>query len=120
MNDGRDLIAIERERQKTEEGWSADHDDEHVDGELAQAANCYRELGNGSFGIDSPEYDQSDAEAPDGWPWDNEWWKPKTRLRNLVRAGALYQAEIDRLCRERSRAAEEIDALMAIAKNTQP
>lgn len=42
-----DLIADERERQKTEEGWTSDHDDdEHRNGELARAANCYRAIGN--------------------------------------------------------------------------
>lgn len=33
------------------------------------------------------------------WPWDREWWKPKDRRRNLVRAAALLIAEIERLDR---------------------
>ena len=39
--------------------------------------------------------------APFGWPhtWDASWWKPKDRRRDLVRAGALIIAEIERLDR---------------------
>jgi hypothetical protein len=29
------------------------------------------------------------------WPWSPDAWKPKGLLRDLVRAGALYQAAID-------------------------
>lgn len=31
-----------------------------------------------------------------------KWWKPKSQRENLVRAGALIAAEIDRLDRARS------------------
>ena len=36
------------------------------------------------------------------WPWDDEWWKPTPddRIRELVKAGALIAAEIDRLLRD--------------------
>lgn len=112
VEDGLALIIAERARQVSVEGWTPEHDDEHEDGELAHAANCYRALGNGSYLEWSPDADQSDAEMPDGWPWDDEWWNPKTRLRNLVRAGALYQAEIERLTRARDRVAEEINHLL--------
>jgi hypothetical protein len=33
------------------------------------------------------------------WPWEDKWWKPKDRRRDLVRAGALIVAEIERLDR---------------------
>jgi hypothetical protein len=34
------------------------------------------------------------------WPWDNKYWKPsEDKVRNLVKAGALIAAEIDRLQR---------------------
>lgn len=108
VEEARNLITNERVRQLNVEQWTTEHDDEHEDGELAQAANCYRALGNGSYLEWTPDADQSDAEMPDGWPWDDDWWKPKTRLSNLVRAGALYQAEIDRLTRARDSVAEEI------------
>ena len=33
------------------------------------------------------------------WPWDREWWKPTTQRRDLVKAGALILAEIERIDR---------------------
>jgi hypothetical protein len=35
---------------------------------------------------------------PPNWPWDAKWWKPSVdHVRNLVKAGALIAAEIDRM-----------------------
>jgi hypothetical protein len=36
------------------------------------------------------------------WPWDDEWYKPtpKDPIRQLVKAGALIAAEIDRFQRK--------------------
>ena len=40
---------------------------------------------------------------PNGWPWGVESWKPgqdhsvNSRVRELTKAGALLDAEIDRL-----------------------
>ena len=34
------------------------------------------------------------------WPWDKESFKPTTSLRDLVKAGALIAAAIDRLQNE--------------------
>jgi hypothetical protein len=66
---GNDLIIEERWRQKTEEGWTEEHDDHHESGELTQAANCYCTIGNGSLGHFLPDADQSDATVPQEWPW---------------------------------------------------
>ncbi len=33
------------------------------------------------------------------WPWDEQWWKPSTARRDLVKACALALAEIERLDR---------------------
>lgn len=45
------------------------------------------------------------GETPDrssDWPWHSSWWKPSDDpIRNLVKAGALIAAEIDRLQRQR-------------------
>lgn len=87
-----DEIAAERERQKLLEGWSPDHDDQHSCGELAQAAACYAYPA--PWGV-RPQA----APPPKLWPWSLHWWKPKDRRRNLVRAGALIVAEIERLDR---------------------
>lgn len=89
---GIERIAAERRRQIGKEGWTADHDDEHVGGELAVAAACYAARA-GQLDRDDP---------PDAWPWGDEWWKPNDDpIRDLERAGALIAAEIDRLLRIR-------------------
>lgn len=39
--------------------------------------------------------------SPREWPWDASWWKPSPDpIANLVKAGALIAAEIDRLQRK--------------------
>lgn len=81
----RDMLA-ERQRQIEELGWLHDHDDEYEQGELAFAASCYAVANSG-------------ATVPPEWPWPPEWWKPKDRRLNLVRAAALLLAEIERLDR---------------------
>lgn len=78
----------ERTRQMSQEGWTLAHDDSHTDGEMALAAACY-----------ASEVHPDPDVPPADWPWDDEWWKPKDRRRNLVRAAALLVAEIERLDR---------------------
>lgn len=82
-NFGLEQIKQERERQKSEEGWSFEHDLEHHGDEvLVAAAECY-------------ETADEATEQPDTWPWESHWWKPKDKVRNLERAGALYLAAVD-------------------------
>lgn len=89
------LIAAERERQITSEGWTQEHDDAHNTAQLARAARCY--LGHG-LGLIYGFNRQS--RTPQEWPWEAEWWKPSTDpIRDLVKAAALIAAEIDRLSR---------------------
>jgi hypothetical protein len=85
------LIAAERARQQTAEGWDTGHDDEHDQGELAAAAASYAAPYRGIV----PEV------PPATWPWGRRWWKPTPddRVRELVKAGALIVAEIERLQR---------------------
>lgn len=96
VSGGVEAIAAERQRQMDVEGWTPDHDDEHGDGQMAMAASGYAFIsGCGenvrqSFPIGDP--------VP-VWPWESIWWKPKDRRSDLVRAGALIAAEIDRLDR---------------------
>jgi len=33
------------------------------------------------------------------WPWSPMWWRPTTQRRDLVKAGALIMAEIERIDR---------------------
>ena len=90
-------IATERQRQVDVEGWSEAHDDEHDDYQMARAAGCYA--------FHASRHDDDDigmfasAAVHHGWPWDRAWWKPKSRRSDLVRAGALIVAEIERLDR---------------------
>lgn len=126
---GVDLIAAERQRQIDAEGHTPAHDALHGEGELAKAAVAYaqqpddRDLvklvqdpsDNGWY------FDNSHTRAtcpprcpcakrgipadapirrvPSGWPFDPPSWKPGDRVRELVKAGALIAAEIDRLIR---------------------
>lgn len=92
-------IAAERQRQVDVEGWSEGHDDEHDDYQMARAAGCYA-LSAGRDGSDNGFFDSVvDAAIHHSWPWDRSWWKPKDRRSDLVRAGALIVAEIERLDR---------------------
>lgn len=102
-------IAAERQRQINEEGWFAEHDDKHRQGELAIAGAWYA--------FNSPYVGKSDCIGDPSleghelsrtfngeysafrWPWPIEWWKPTNPRRDLVKAAALIVAEIERLDR---------------------
>ncbi|WP_406671507.1 hypothetical protein [Raoultella terrigena] len=81
-------VLAERQRQMTAEGWKPEGDDRYTYAELSIAAQCYA-AHSGVMG----------AGVPVQWPWDDEWWKPSDRRRNLIKAGALILAEIERLDR---------------------
>jgi hypothetical protein len=85
-------VLAERERQVRVEGWTAEHDDKYSHGQLGLAASCYAEEGPRPYGHDYPT-------CPGRWPWSANYWKPKDYRSNLVRAGALILAEIERLDR---------------------
>lgn len=90
---GAGLLQAERARQRSEEGYSEEHDAEHAQ-ELSWAAWSYLDRvaasAEGTVDLDAP--------PPPMWPWEAEDWKPgPTRIRMLVKAGALIAAEIDRL-----------------------
>lgn len=84
-------VLTERRRQIEAEGWSPEHDDEHANGGLALAAACYALSSAGIKGDDPAQLRF--------WPWGNDWWRPSDRRRDLVKAGALILAEIERLDR---------------------
>jgi hypothetical protein len=100
----RDVLA-ERRRQIEVEKWTPEHDSEHSDYSLAQAAAAY------AFGatVDEAKRAVMDEFGPGGmtaeirqvWPnsWAIGWFKPKSRRADLVKAGALILAEIERLDR---------------------
>lgn len=87
----RDVFA-ERRRQVEAERWTPSHDDDHADGAMALAAAAYAYASCQSYRC-------TRSDAPSWWPWDHEFWKPSLPRRDLVKAGALILAEIERLDR---------------------
>lgn len=91
---GVDLIAAERERQVSAERWTPEHDDEHDRAQMARAAACYALTRGEVVKVEKTTI------PPMEWPWGSAWWKPTgDAVRDLVKAGALIAAEIDRLQR---------------------
>ena len=87
-------VQAERRRQVEAEGWTPEHDDEHDNGEMARAAACYALAGSSA-----PNDGTAALLVSLAWPWDEQWWKPTTTRRDLVKACALGLAEIERLDR---------------------
>lgn len=87
-------VLAERVRQVEGEGWSAEHDDKHPQGELARAGAAYA-LHAGT----------TSKTVPPQWPWLDDWWKPYGYRRDLVRGVALQIAEGERFdrCRKFAR-----------------
>lgn len=81
----KDVLA-ERERQELVEGFKPEQDAAYQSGDLAMAAATYalNATSQHPFALQS-------------WPWARSWWKPTTPRRDLVKAGALILAEIERL-----------------------
>lgn len=108
MKSGIELIAEERERQVSGEGYTHTHDDEHIDRSIAQAARCYvqhyverawlydSDLAK-DLNLSGASYHEDTT--PDEWPVGWGDWKPRTPIADLIRAGALIAAEIDRFNR---------------------
>lgn len=104
---GAEQIQAERNRQMLDEHFDAAHDDEHARGELILASIGYAMEAIPQFipievrvGVVTRVED--DDTPPDWWPWEESWWKPSTDpVVNLVKAGALIAAEIDRIQRTR-------------------
>lgn len=99
-------IFHERRRQIEKEGWTPEHDDSHGYGDMAKAAAAYAYvsaladnerkwhrdslwgIARGGFGV-----------VASIWPWNAKWFKPTNQRRDLVKAGALIVAEIERIDR---------------------
>jgi hypothetical protein len=89
----RDVLG-ERRRQIEVEGWTPEHDDAHGDGQMAVAAGYY------ALACGWPkERDIGHGQVPVYWPWAREWWKPRNKRTNLLRAAALILADIERIDR---------------------
>lgn len=81
-------VLAERQRQISEEGWTFEQDDQYTLGQLALGAAVYTL----NSAVDSDRI----SSHLDFWPFPMDWWKPITPRRDLVKAGALILAEIER------------------------
>jgi hypothetical protein len=102
MKTGIELIAEERKRQIKKEGFSSARDSvRHKGGELTDAAICYATVGSAQLRGSSVEewpVDMFGNDTHTDWPWEDQWYKPSPHAeRNLVKAGALIAAELDRI-----------------------
>jgi hypothetical protein len=108
---GIEMIALERARQIESEGYTAAHDDAHSGGELAMAACAYASPldidGDESMwtlavidqeGVTEPVYPFGNC-PQSLFPVGRAYIGATARIRQLVIAGALIVAEIDRLKR---------------------
>lgn len=96
-------VLAERQRQVETEGWTPEHDDEHDKGEMALAAASYAFEAAKEFRyLSRPVF---------LWPWSTKWWKPTTPRRDLVKAGALILAEIERRDRKNTASTRPIDSV---------
>lgn len=98
MSNFLELVAKERTRQIVEKGYTREHDDEHTDGSIADAAACYAATVN-VFKI------KTDAEIFPMkilYPWHLKYFKKEehNRKQQLIIAAALINAEYDRIERE--------------------
>lgn len=85
-------VLAERRRQIEAEDWTPSHDDEYTKGELVAAAAAYALEAVSEGNVRGVWFHRL-------WPWHQDYWKPKSRRRDLVRAAALMLAEIERIDR---------------------
>lgn len=78
-------IVAERQYQISRHGWSRDHDDTHVDGAIANAAADYASTGQQPIST--------------SWAYGSKVVDKEPRRLQLIKAGALIIAEIERLDR---------------------
>lgn len=102
-------LARERKRTVVVEGFGRAGDDAQPAGRLAMAAASYLVNWNAFMTVvrdqnvltsDEMAEALTNAIAPPGfWPLDPAWWKPHNDRSDLIRAGALIIAEVERLDR---------------------
>ena len=106
MTDALMDVIMERNRQLDDERFSYKHDDAHTDGQIARAAAAYALSGSVPLKMRGSFFsDVTMRIIRDIWTWEWKWWKPSTTdpRRDLVKAGALIIAEIERLDRAAAR-----------------
>jgi len=95
------MVLQERQRQLEAEGYTPDHDDQHLRGELAWAAACYA-APDRVFRMKTYSASPTEVLFVEPWPGNPVPWRrpTATRVTLLVRAGALILAEIARQLRK--------------------
>lgn len=91
LTNAADSVLAERRRQIEAEGYSPDHDDDHTAGELAQAA--------ADLCVDGTDFRVVDPDGDEMLGWGLTEAHRSDRRRQLVIAGALVLAEIERIDR---------------------
>ena len=109
-------VLAERRRQIEDEGWSPSDDDRRTDYSMAKVAAAYAIAAT----LEPETRKMVDAHGKlctpwwivRMWPesWSLSWLKPTSRRRDLVKAGALIIAEIERLDRADAAAPQGDDA----------
>ncbi|MEH0017317.1 ead/Ea22-like family protein, partial [Citrobacter portucalensis] len=93
-------VVAERQRQVSAEGWTPAHDDQHRNNDMAFAAACYAfHAAAASWDLEDGGVSYDSHPVPKNLPWEPDWWKPTDPRRDLVKAGALIIAEIERIDR---------------------
>lgn len=113
MKSGIELMAEERQRQIEKEGYNSEHDDLHTDGELVRAAIAYLAVSHDYEDTQVDEFDDFEARVAkelhpilknEFWPFNIKEFKRSDRLpdwhqtptKDLIKAGGLIAAELDR------------------------
>lgn len=95
----RDVLA-ERARQISVEGWTPEHDDEHDYGELSRAAAAYALFAASTMSAHPGVATMLHRSSSEAWPWEGpSKARASSERRNLIKAGALILAEVERLDR---------------------
>lgn len=103
------MIADERSRQVEVEGFASWMDDGYTKLELVDAACAYANAA--AMLQEGGDFDLLKDNKPYAYPWRASTWNPsKDPIRNLVKAGALIAAEIDRLIRAKKNGKEEAES----------
>jgi hypothetical protein len=99
LTNGAFRVLDERWRQKTMLGYDDARDDAFLAGELVDAASAYVEAAS-VYGVTSQFMRwYRNRPIPECWPWDANRWGSESPYRDLVKAGALIIAELDRMDR---------------------
>lgn len=100
MSNFLELVKVEREKQIKKHGYTPEHDDEHTDGSLADAAACYAANSRISplYRVSWTSLGQIQDIYP-VWSWHPQYFKKEKhpRKKQLIISAALLMAEYDRL-----------------------